>query len=96
MEQEISLVRSVRARICPELERTAEAANARDQLYAPLDSFDYAAWNHCRRAAEEQLGRSQAPLFRNHQGFVFYTIQGARFAEQADHLHASFKALGCE
>jgi hypothetical protein len=95
MEQEISLVRSVRAGICPDLARQAEAANARDLGYVPAEAFDYAAWTRCRQAAEHGLKASERPRYRNRQGFVFYTQQGARLAEQADQLSASLKASDC-
>jgi hypothetical protein len=95
MDQEIALVRSIRARICPDLAREAEAANARDLGYARSEAFDYAAWNRCRLKAEEGLRGSQPSRYRNQQGFVFYTPQGARLAEQADHLSASLKASDC-
>lgn len=95
MVQEIALVRSIRAQICPDLARQAEAANARDLGYAPSESFDYAAWNRCRERAEEGLRGSQPSRYRNQQGFVFYTPQGARLAEQADQLSASLRASDC-
>ena len=95
MEQEISLVRSERAGICPALARQAEAANARDLGYVSAETFDYAAWTHCRLEAEQGLRASHQALHHNHQGFVFYTQKGARLAEQADQLSASLKASDC-
>ncbi|MEB3304137.1 MAG: hypothetical protein VKK99_06030 [Cyanobacteriota bacterium] len=95
MEQEITLVRSVRGKICPHLAAKAEAANARDQAYGPLDSFDFAAWSHCRQEAEDRLAHSRPIRFRNQQGFVFYTPQGARFAAKADRLSAVLRVSAC-
>jgi hypothetical protein len=95
MEQEISLVRSERARICPDLARQAEAANARDLGYVSAETFDYAAWTRCRQEAEQGLRASHQALHHNHQGFAFYTQKGARLAEQADQLSASLKASDC-
>lgn len=95
MDQEIALVRSIRERICPDLARQAEAANARDLGYVLLDSFDFAAWNRCRHEAEQGLRGSKPTRYRNQKGFLFYTQQGAGLAEQADQLSLLLKASGC-
>ena len=95
MEREIALVRSLRDRICPALARQAESANARDLGYSPLESFDYSAWNRCRQEAEGELRASQPSRYRNQRGFVFYTHQGARLAEQADQVSATLEASNC-
>jgi hypothetical protein len=95
MEEEMALVRSVRAVICPELARQAEAANARDLGYVQADAFDYTEWTRCRQEAEQRLRGSQPPRYRNRQGFVFYTHQGAHLAERADQLSSSLKASEC-
>ncbi|MGA1302936.1 MAG: hypothetical protein ACO3ZD_02740 [Cyanobium sp.] len=95
MEEEMALVRSVRAGICPDLARQAEAANARDLGYVQADAFDYAEWTRCRQEAEHTLRGSKPPRYRNHKGFVFYTHQGAHLAERADQLGASLKASEC-
>jgi len=95
MEQEMALVRSVRAGICPDLARQAEAANARDLGYAPAKAFDYAEWSRCRQDAEHRLKGSQPLRYRNQQGFVFYTHQGAHLAARADQLSSSLQASEC-
>lgn len=92
MEQEITLVRSFRDRLCPRLAARAEGANARDQEYG---SMDYAAWNRCRREAEQQLESTTALLYRNRQRFTFYTADGAALARQADQLSEEIQAQGC-
>ena len=95
MDQEIVLLRSLRGKICPDLARKAEAANAKVMGYVPLESFDFAAWNRCRHEAEQGLRGSKPTRYRNQKGFVFYTQQGAGLAEQADQLSSLLKASGC-
>jgi hypothetical protein len=92
MEQEIALVRAYRIRLCPQLATLAEGANARDQEYG---SLDYAAWNRCRREAEQQLEATTHQLYRNRQRFTFYTADGAALARQADQLSEDLHAQGC-
>jgi hypothetical protein len=92
MEHEIALVRSIRARICPKLALLAERANARDGQYGTID---YANWNRCRLQAEQELERSTKTLYRNRQGFTFYTAAGASLAEQADQRSGDLQAQGC-
>lgn len=92
MEQEIALVRTFRDRLCPRLAIRAEGANARDQQYG---SMDYAAWNRCRREAEQLLESTTALLYRNRQRFTFYTMKGADLAKQADRLSEEIQAQGC-
>lgn len=92
MEQEIELVRSFRARICPKLALLAERANARDGEYGGID---YADWNRCRLQAEQALERTYSTLYRNRQGFTFYTSAGASLAGQADQRSGILEAKGC-
>jgi hypothetical protein len=92
MEQEIALARTLRQRLCPDLARRAEGANARDDHYTPID---YAAWNKCRLAAERRLEASHAVRYRNSQGFTFYTAAGGTLARQADELFARYKEAQC-
>lgn len=91
MEKELALVRQLRAGICPDLAARAEGANARDDQYTPID---YAAWSRCRQRAERQLVASQRVWFRNKQGFMFYTPEGAALAQQADEV-AALKKRHC-
>lgn len=92
MEHEIELVRRFRARICPKLALLAERANARDGQYGTIN---FADWNRCRLQAERELERSSNTLYRNRQGFTFYTAAGASLAEQADQRSRDLQAQGC-
>lgn len=92
MEQEITFVRTFRVRLCPQLATLAERANARDQEYG---SMDYAAWNRCRREAEQKLEATTRLLYRNRQRFTFYTADGAALARKADQLSEDLHAQGC-
>lgn len=57
----------------------------------PVD-FDYTAYLECRRQAEERLQRSRTILYTNQRGFTFYTVNGARFAREADGLQLRLSA----
>jgi hypothetical protein len=92
MEQELALSRWFRGRICPNLSAQAEQANARDGVYSPMD---YAAWSRCRLEAERMLEASQPVRYRNLQGFIFYTPQGASLARDADKLARQRQAGIC-
>ncbi|MEB3317405.1 MAG: hypothetical protein VKO39_04620 [Cyanobacteriota bacterium] len=92
MEQELSLARTIRGRLCPDLASRAEGANARDGIYT---SIDYAAWSHCRQQAERQLAASHRVHYRNSRRFTFYTAEGARLARQADALLMSQRGERC-
>jgi hypothetical protein len=54
--------------------------------------FDYTAYLECRRQAEERLQRSRTILYTNQRGFTFYTVNGARFAREADGLQLRLSA----
>lgn len=82
MQAEIALVQELRDRLCPVLRRQADAANAlTKELGEPID---YQALLRCRRRAEQLLERTRPVLYRNRQGFSFYTASGAELARQAD------------
>jgi hypothetical protein len=92
MEQELALARVLRERLCPDLASRAEGANARDGAYAPIN---YGDWSRCRLEAERQLERSHAVLYRNSQGFTFYTAEGSSLAREADEILIRRKARDC-
>ena len=54
--------------------------------------FDYTAYLECRRQAEERLQRSRTILYTNQRRFTFYTVNGARFAREADGLQLRLSA----
>jgi hypothetical protein len=83
LNAEIALARSIRERICPALQRQAEAAPRFDEAAAPID-FD--ALIRCRQEAEAELQSTRAVLYANRRQFRFYTPEGARLAKQADAL----------
>ncbi len=58
--------------------------------------FDYTAYLECRRQAEERLQRSRTILYTNQRGFTFYTVNGARFAREADGLQLRLSASCAE
>ncbi len=85
MQAEIVLVQELRDRICPALRRQADAANATHPQANPTgEPIDYQALLQCRRRAEQLLERTRSVLYRNRQGFTFYTAEGAELARQAD------------
>ena len=81
MAAEIALVQEVRGRLCPRLRRQADAANANDQVFTPID---YQALLLCRRRAEQLVERTRPVRYRNRLGFTFYTEGGADLAARAD------------
>lgn len=92
MKHEIALARTYRERICPVLSKQADGANAKDQTFTTLD---YSALIQCRRHAEQDLERSHSVIYRNSQGFTFYTPAGALLARQADALRMAIGVRGC-
>lgn len=98
MAAELVLVQQSRQRVCPELNRAAEAANALTPGYdsAVAAAIDLQALRDCRRSAEQQLERSHRPLYRNRLAFTYYTPSGAALAAAADRLAAAQRRSGCE
>ncbi len=92
LQAEISLVKRIRERLCPALNQQAEAANAAEKAYAPLD---YQAWLDCRHRAESELQRSHRVLQRDRFSLVYYTPKGAELAAQADALTLELRQQGC-
>jgi hypothetical protein len=92
MKEELVLVRRMRERTCPALHQLAEAANANDRVFAPID---YQALGACRRQAEAQLEASHPPLYRNRLQFTYYTPGGAELARQADGVARQMTEKGC-
>jgi hypothetical protein len=92
MTAEIALVQEVRGRICPELRRQADAANANDQMFTPID---YQALLLCRRRSEQLIERTRPVLYRNRLGFIFYTEGGADQAARADALAREMQERDC-
>jgi hypothetical protein len=86
MQAEITLLQSIRARLCPAQEAQAAAANALAPGHAAGTPLDYSAYIRCRQRAEAHLQRSRPVLYRNTRGFAFYTVEGARLASEADGL----------
>lgn len=89
MAEEIALANGYRERICPALNQQAAQVN---QTAAPLD---YEALIRCRRSAEQQLEHDNRILFRNSQGFSFYTARGAEAARQADEIRSRMERMTC-
>ncbi|MFM7314990.1 MAG: hypothetical protein ACKO0M_17835 [Cyanobium sp.] len=54
---------------------------------------DYGAYIQCRHQAERVLQRSRVVLYRNQQGFPYYTVAGARLGRQADLLQIRIAAV---
>jgi len=92
LEQELVLVRRIRRQLCPELSRRAEAANAVEEQFEPID---FGALRRCRRHTEEELATTRRVLFRNRLEFPFYTERGAELARQADRLDGRMEREGC-
>ncbi len=92
MKEELVLVRRMRERVCPALHQQAEAANANDLVFAPID---YEALGECRRKAEAQLEATHRPLYRNRLEFTYYTKGGAEWARQADGVARLMARQGC-
>jgi len=86
MQAEITLLQTIRARLCPAEEAQAAAANALTPGQAAGTPLDYSAYIRCRQRAEVLLQRSRPVLHRNLRGFAFYTPEGARLASDADGL----------
>ncbi|MCT0223698.1 hypothetical protein [Synechococcus sp. CS-1328] len=99
MAEEIRLAGAVRDRLCPALNRRADAANANPDSAAagaPQEQpFDYGGYVECRHRAEAELARSRAVLYRNRLGFPFYTEAGADLARQSDRLVQERLQVGC-
>ena len=93
MTAELELARRYRERLCPELSRKADAANANTRIF-PL--IDYQALIDCRRQAEQKLEKEQTVLYRNSLGFTFYTQPGAASARQADRIRQQINEGGCQ
>ncbi len=92
LELELELVRRIRRQLCPELSRLAEAANAVEEEFEPID---FGALRRCRRQTEERLAATRPVLFRNRLEFPFYTERGAGLARQADRLAGRMEREGC-
>ena len=92
MKQELVLVRRMRERTCPALHEQAEAANANDRVFAPID---YQALGACRRKAEARLEATHRALYRNRLQFTYYTPGGAELAGQADGVARQMAGQGC-
>lgn len=99
MAAEIHLASTVRDRLCPALNRRADAANANPESAAAADlqqePFDFGGYVECRHRAEAELARSRAVLYRNQLGFPFYTQAGADLARQSDRLVQERIRSGC-
>ena len=93
MTAELELVRRYRERLCPEVSRKADAANANTRVF-PL--IDYQALIDCRRQSEQKLEKEQTVLYRNSLGFTFYTPAGAASARQADQIRQQINECGCQ
>jgi hypothetical protein len=87
LQAEMSLVLSIRRRLCPQVEALAEQANANTGSNSTSgEVLDYGAYIRCRQQAEVQLRRTRSVLYRNRQAFSFYTPAGARLARETDEL----------
>ena len=98
MEAELNLVRQVRERLCSQLTRQAELANANQPPPAAGSgepATDYRALLHCRQQAEQVLKASHPVLYRNRLGFTYYTRSGASLASRADGVQRSLLAEAC-
>lgn len=93
MTAELQLVHQIRLELCPALERQAQRANALERDYG--DNLDFQALLDCRHRAEERLRSGRPVLYRNRQGFIFYTPAGAALARQADALQQQARLGGC-
>jgi len=83
----------------PTANATGPTANANSQAAKatgqPFQSFDYAAFIRCRHQAEQMLEHNHRLLYRNHQGFTFYTAAGASLARQADQVRQQLASRDC-
>lgn len=98
MEAELTLVRQVRERLCGQLTRQAELANANQPpptAGGGLAATDYQALLHCRQQAEQLLKASHPVLYRNRLGFIYYTPTGSSLASRADGVERSLLAEAC-
>ena len=98
MGAELILVRQVRERICGQLTRQADRANANERPPAVSGgepATDYQALIHCRQQSEQVLKDSQPLRYRNRLGFTFYTPSGASLARRADEVQRSLLAEAC-
>lgn len=95
MAEEIRLAGSVRDRLCPELNRRADAAHAADGTVPQEPPFDYGGYLECRHQAEAELARTQRVLHRNRLGFPFYSEAGATWARASDQLLEQRVRQGC-
>ncbi|KEF41634.1 MAG: hypothetical protein ER33_10195 [Cyanobium sp. CACIAM 14] len=89
---EIALVQEMRSRLCPELHRQADGANANRQEFTPID---YQALLLCRRRAEQLIERTRPVHYRNRLGFTYYTEAGADLARQADARAREMERQAC-
>ena len=98
MAAELILVRQVRERICGQLSRQADRANA-NELPPAVDggepATDYQAWIQCRQQSEQVLKASHPVRYRNRLGFTYYTTSGASLARRADDVQRSLLAEAC-
>jgi hypothetical protein len=92
MVEEIALAKVYRQRICPAMSQAADAANANDKDYTPIN---YEALIACRGKAERLLEQENKVLYRNSSGFGFYTSKGAELARQADLIVGQIHREGC-
>jgi hypothetical protein len=92
LEAELVLVRRIRGQLCPELSRRAEAANAVEEDFEPID---FGALRRCRQRTEERLAATRPVLTRNRLDFPFYTERGAELARQADQVDRRMEREGC-
>lgn len=91
MRAEINLARRYRHQHCPVLNNRAEQANANSREF---EAIDYRALLQCREAAERQLERDNAVLYRNRLGFTFYSPAGSDAARRADQVQEHLQGCG--
>ncbi|MFM7264778.1 MAG: hypothetical protein ACKOZW_04130 [Cyanobium sp.] len=77
----------------PPQEATATGANALAREPSPETPFDYGAYIRCREQAEARLLRTRPVLYRNRLHFPYYTLAGARWAQEADALQATVDSV---
>jgi hypothetical protein len=83
MRAEMVLVIDTRRKLCPRVEAQAEQPEAEAH-----SSLDFDAYIRCRANSEALLKRTRPVLYTNRKSFIFYTVQGARLAREADALAA--------
>jgi hypothetical protein len=92
MTAEITLLHSVRKRLCPRQEAQAMQALRGDTPAGAVAPFDYEGYIRCRQQAEAHLQQTRAVLYRNLRRFPFYTAEGARLARDADGVQRQLQA----